>query len=149
MLEAPEDPARRSTFDGRGEIWKSTALIITVAALDTWPLVPVTVTVYEPKATVDFTKTVMVDVPDPSTARVSPDGARDEPRPAGAVAVRFTLPAKPPILVTLTVKVPEEAKRTFEEAGAIKIVKPGPCLTLTEILTECESDPLVPITVRV
>ncbi len=97
----------------------------------------------------DLTNTVIVDVPDPPATKVMPEGTKDAPRPAGTTAVRFTLPANPLTLATLTVKVPEEPTRTFNEAGAIVIANPGPSVTLMEIFTECDSDPLVPVTVRV
>ncbi len=115
---------------------KSTMLTETSTELDTEPLDPVIVIIYIPRGTVGFTKTVIVEVADPPTARVTAGGLKEAPRPVRAKATILTLPAKPLTLVTVIVEAPDEPTRTFNELGLLEIMKPAGGLTETIMFTE-------------
>ncbi len=68
--------------------------------------------------------------------------------PVGTVSVRVTVPVNPFRAVTVIVDVTEVPVGT--EAGEVAVmVKSGAGLTLNVTVAECDSDPLVPVTVTV
>lgn len=69
-------------------------------------------------------------------------GLADAPRPAGEVSDRETVPVNPFSPLRLIVAVPEDPA-IIEMVGLTEMVK---STTLTEMLTEWDSDPLVAVT---
>jgi len=92
---------------------------VTIAECDRAPLVPVTVTVYDPALPLHES----VDVPE--VPRVTLVGVRVQVRPvAGETeAVRLTVPVKPWTEPTVIVEVPEAPASTVTLAGLAVIVK--------------------------
>ncbi len=60
------------------------------------------------------------------------------------VAVRLTIPLKGPTPVRLIVEMPAEPATTVNDRGFAEMVK---STTLTDRLTECASEPILPVTV--
>ncbi len=111
---------------------KSPTLTVIVTEPDREPLVPVTVTVYMPRAVVEVVMTVRVEVAE--VPRLTLVGPRDSVRPAEeATAERETIPVKPPNPVTVTVEVSEEPTSTESVEGLTDILKPT---TRTVTVTE-------------
>ena len=76
-------------------------------------------------------------------------GARVAVRPAGTVALRDTVPLKPPspwTVILLVAVLPELAAFTVTHVGLAVRVKSW---TLTVTIVLCDSAPLVPVTVTV
>jgi hypothetical protein len=143
ILETPKDPDWNVRAVGEAEIEKS----LTVTITETWelrePLVPTRVTLYTPGlAPFEFTVRIVVLVPLAGTKRLvrlncqaNPDG-ETEP-------VILTTPAKPLLLVIVTVDGNDELAVIVLELGFADIVKKG---TWTVTVALWLRDPLVPVT---
>ena len=109
------------------------------------PAVPVIVTGYVPTAVDRAVVTVNVDeVP------VAGFGANEPAAPAGSpLTDKFTLSAKPPLLVIVTVYVVVDPRLIVCDAGDADSVKSAVAGALTTSVTvaECVSVPLVPVMV--
>jgi hypothetical protein len=84
--------------------------------------------------------------------RVSVAGVRDMVSPAGELdAARLTVPVKPLMLVAVRVDDTAEPCVTMSRTGLAESVKSGGggVATITEIVTECDRVPLVPVIVTV
>ena len=91
--------------------------------------------------------TVRVELPEPPELRTTDEGLTDAVSPDGDVVVdNVTIPVNPLRLPSWTVDAPEDPLRMVREAGLDETVK---STTLTVTTTECESDPIVPVTVTV
>ncbi len=91
--------------------------------------------------------TVRVELPDPPELRIIEVGLADAVSPDGADVVEsVTVPAKPLRLLSLIWAVPDAPLKTVRDVGLDEIVK---STTLIVTRTECESDPIVPVTVTV
>jgi len=86
-------------------------------------LVPVTVIVYEPAATVEATAMAMVELPEPGAAMDA--GLKVTVTPVGPAADRFTPELKPPEIAVVMVDVPLPPFGTETEAGEADMVKLG------------------------
>lgn len=65
------------------------------------------------------------------------------------VAVRLTVPVKPPLGVTLMVEVPVPPTEMLIDVGLAVIVKSGVCTWSVMTAVVCDRVPLVPVTVTV
>jgi hypothetical protein len=74
------------------------------------------------------------------------DSVQVRPVEGETVAVRLTVPVNPPEPVTVIVDVPVAPARTVTVVGLAESVKLAGGLTLNVTVTECESEPLVPVT---
>lgn len=90
---------------------------MTVAEWDNVPLVPVTVTVYNPADPIQES----VEVPEP--ARLVGVKVQLKPVDGEMLEARLTTPANPLSAVTVIVEVPEAPARTVALAGLAPIVK--------------------------
>jgi len=90
---------------------------VTVVEWDRVPLVPVTVTVYDPADPLQES----VEVPEPVTLV----GVRMQVKPVAGLmlGVKLTAPANPSSAVTVIVEVPEAPARTVALIGLAAIVK--------------------------
>ncbi len=128
-LEESEVPNPMVRTVGLAEIVKSTTSTVKVAEWDNDPLFPVTVTVKIPGE--NLAKSFNVAVTPPPPESVTLDGLKDNVGPVGgAVAVRLTLPAKPPSPCTLTEDEPAEPMGISTKVGFAEIAK-STTLTLT------------------
>ncbi len=152
MVDAPEEPAVNPKDEGFAEMVKSgevgvVTVTVTSTECDREPLVPVTVTLYVPA---ELELTVSTDVADPPELRLTLLGLREAERPEGdEEAVRDTDPEKLLRLVRMMSEVAEEPVCTEMLAGLAETLKSLAELTVTEIVTECDREPLVPVTVTV
>ena len=92
---------------------------------------------------------VAIDAPVPPADRMMLVGLRDTAGPAGLIdAARFTVPENPLRLVKLIVVEPEEPAMTVRLDGLALRLKSdcGTGLTITVIVIEWLSVPLVPVT---
>jgi len=99
-------------------------------------------------------ETVRVEVPVPFAERLTADGlsdavglSRDIDPVVAAVRVRF--PENPLRLVSRIVDVPEEPSGMLRLLGLAETAKSGGDVTLSPTFTECDMEPLVPVTVTV
>ena len=88
---------------------------------------------------------------DPPEANVKLVGVHVAVRPVEGVTVleRVSDPVKPLRLVSVTADVPEEPTGKVTVEGLAVMLKSGGAITVTLILTTCDREPLVPVTVTV
>jgi len=117
IVDIPGTPARIVTVVGLAAIVKSCTVNVRVAECESEPLVPSTVTVYDPADPEQDT----VEVPEP----VMLGGVRVHVRPVvgDADAVRLTVPVNPFTGVTVIVEVPLAPARTMTLVGLAATVK--------------------------
>jgi hypothetical protein len=113
---------------------------VTVAEWDSVPLVPVTVTVYDPAVPLHES----VEVPEP----VKLVGVRAQVKPVAGLMleVKLTMLANPSSAVTVIVEGPDAPARTVALVGLAVIVKSW---TVKVAVAGCDKPPLVPVTVTV
>ncbi len=100
---------------------KSNTITWTLTRCTREPLVPVTLTLYDPGATLGPTEIVNVDVPDPEMEEV----VRVAVSPMGALELRDTSPVKPLVAVTVMAELPLAPGTMVVLAGLGLIVKSG------------------------
>ena len=150
----PEEPCPRVKDDGLAEIVKSCGGVtdtVTITECEREPLVPVILTMYEPKLALPV-EMLRVEVPLPLADMFRKVGLRPAEGPEGAtVSDKLTVPEKLLRLVRLTVDVPDEPWTRLMEEGFADMAKSGVggCVTLTDTLVECDREPLVPVKVTV
>jgi hypothetical protein len=94
--------------------------------------------------------TVRVEEPLPPLERTTLLGVIDAVNPEGETEdARLTVPAKLLRLAREIVEVPEEPAWKLRLKGLLEMLKSGGTTTLAVSTTECERDPLVPVTVTV
>jgi len=146
IVEVAATPAATVTLVGLAVTEKSSGaatVTVTVVEWESVPLVPVTVTVYVPGVELEQ---FSVEVPEPVTlvglnVHVSPVG--------DTVEARETIPLNPLSAVTVIVDDPEDPEVKETLVGLAAIVKSGGAVTVTATVAECDSVPLVPVTVTV
>src|SRR5437660_9697826 len=74
------------------------------------------------------------------------DSVQVRPVEGDTVSVRLTVPVNPPEPVTVMVEVPVAPARIVTVVGLADKVKAAGGLTLNVTVTECEREPLVPVT---
>jgi hypothetical protein len=115
--------------------------------------VPVTVRVYWPAGVFRAAETVRTELPVPPDKRVMESGLSVAVGPCltrGEMeAERLMVPVKPLMLVTLIVELPECPVLMVMEEETLDMLKSGGDVTVTNTVTECDSAPLVPVTVAV
>lgn len=112
------------------------------------PIVPVTVIVYPPIGVLCCALTLSVDVLCPPDVSVIDELLRLVlgPDVEETFVERVIVPVNPLRLVSVTRAVPDEPRDRFSEDGLMEIEKSD---TTTVTVTECTSEPLVPVTVTV
>jgi len=93
---------------------------------------------------------VRTEEPEPPLERVTLVGFKEADSPDGDTeGARLTVPTKPLRLVRLIVEVAEDPAWKLRLAGLLEILKSGGTTTFTDTATQCESEPLVPVTLTV
>jgi len=123
-------------------------LTVIVTECESEPLVPVTVIVYPPIGVLWRVPTLSVDVLCPPEVRVTDELLSDVlgPGVGETIVERVTVPANPLRLVNVIRLVPDVPRGRLSDDGLTVMEKSD---TMTRMETECESDPLVPVTVTV
>ena len=113
-------------------------------------LLPVTTMVHKAAAVDEVVETVSIELAVPPPRRVMFNGLRlVVGPPIETNAVSRIVPAKLLMLVTLIVDWPEEPWAIVRLPGMADSVKSGAPGTVTVMLTECDKEPLVPLTIMV
>lgn len=100
---------------------KSNTITCTLTRCRREPLVPVTLTLYNPGATLEPTEIVKVDMSDPEIELV----VRAVVKPEGALELRDTTPVKPLVAVTVMAELPVSPGTMVVLAGLALIAKSG------------------------
>ncbi len=122
-VDVAEAPGERVNEAGLAEMLKSTTMTVTADVCVREPLVPVTVTVYDP---IVEEPTVRVEEAEPPEERETLPGLRDRLRPEGEPeAESVTEPAKLFRLVRAIVDVDDEPAGTVKLPGLAEMLKSG------------------------
>jgi hypothetical protein len=123
-------------------------LTVIVTEWETEPLVAVTVIVYAPIGVLCTALTLSVEVLCPPGVRVTDELLSDVfgPGVEETAVERVMVPANPLRLVSVIRLVPDVPRGRLRDDGLMEMEKSD---TMTRTETECDSDPLVPVTVTV
>ncbi len=123
-------------------------MTVIVTERESEPLVAVTVIVYAPIGVLCTALTLSVEVLCPPGVRETDEllSAVFGPGVGETAVERVTVPVNPLRLVSVIRLVPDVPRGRLRDDGLMEIVKSD---TMTRTETECDSDPLVPVTVTV
>src|SRR2546430_9924643 len=123
-------------------------LTVIVMEWESEPLVPVTVIVYPPIGVLCCALTLSVEVLCPPEVKLTVELLSDVlgPEVGETTVERVTVPANPLRLVSVIRLVPDVPRGRLSDDGLMETEKSD---TITRTETECDSDPLVPVTVTV
>ncbi len=146
IVEMAATPAFTVRLVGLAVTEKSVTLTVTVAETERLPLAPVTMTVKVPDVVPVHDKLLVPDVP---RVTLADESVQAIPVVGEAVAVRATVPVKLFTEVTVIVEVAAVPTATVALVGLATTVKVGAPPTVYVTVAECDSEPLVPVTVTV